>query len=504
MFRLPFQKLPKTPEITKNNQSKSLEKLEMDLFCQLSYMAAIATSGIDRGGLFSYASKLPYLSASYFKKVVFVAKAFNHDYAEACNIVGQSTEEPIVEELLLRLSGALSSGENLADFLERESMVFSETYGNSYERKLESLAKWTDAYIALIMTTAIVTVMAVVTLMIGNATVGFIISLSVITIVVTLAGSWFIYSSTPKETKTHSLPHGSREQEIAKTMAKFILPAGGVAVLLTLLSHAGLGWALVIGGAFGLPVGIMGKLDDIKIDRRDSDVSGLLRSLGSISQATGVTVNEAMSRLDFRSIGSLSNEVSLLFTRLQARIDPALCWNRFVCDTGSEQVNRSIRIFWDSVALGGEPQRTGNAASNFAMKIALLRAKRSMIGTGFLWLSLTMHLVLTGLLVFVYETMITFSKLILKITPDKSTLQYAPNIPMIGMFSSNADQMGLLYFMIIVIILVLTVANAFSGYAVSGGHIFNLILFLSIALITAGAALVAIPPIVNMLFLNMG
>ena len=48
----------------------------------------------------------------------------------------------------------------------------------------------------------------------------------------------------------------------------------------------------------------------------------------------------------------LANDVNLLLTRLLARIDPAICWERFVGDTGSEQVNRSVRIFWDAVALG--------------------------------------------------------------------------------------------------------------------------------------------------------
>jgi len=125
--------------------------LDMDFFCQLSYMAAIATSGISRSGLFHHAASLPYLSARYFKKAEFVAKAFNHDYSEACRIVGETTKEPEVKSVLLRLSGALSSGEDITTFMERESQVFAESYSNSYERRLEVLRKWTDAYVALIL-----------------------------------------------------------------------------------------------------------------------------------------------------------------------------------------------------------------------------------------------------------------------------------------------------------------------------------------------------------------
>ena len=498
--RLMFWKKKEETKKADSRKAIDTELLEMDFLCQLSYMAAIATSGIDRGGLFSHAAKLPYLSAAYFKRVVFVAKAFNHDYSEACNIVGQATREVQIKELLLRFSGALSSGEDIIKFLERECEVFSETYGNSYERKLDSLAKWTDAYVALIMTTAIVTVMAVVTLMIGNATVGFIISLSVVTIIVTIAGAWFINKAAPKEPKTHSLPQRSREQDIARLVAQIILPAGVIFFLILLLSKADVGWMMVSTGAFLFPLGLVSKLDDIKISKRDSDIAGFLRSLGGVSQAIGATVNEAIGRLDFRALGSLANDVDLLFVRLLARIDPALCWNRFVSETGSEQVSRSVRIFWDAVALGGEPQRIGNHAGNFAMKIALLRAKRGMIGAGFLWLTMVMQVVLCSLLVFIYQTMITFTDLIQGMAPDMSGVQLASGLPTFAMFNTDTGELGLLFFMIVVIILVLTLSNSFSIYSISGGHIFNFAFYLSIALVIAGLAVVMIPPMVGILF----
>ena len=60
-----------------------------------------------------------------------------------------------------------------------------------------------------------------------------------------------------------------------------------------------------------------------------------------------------MARLDFHSLGSVERDVNLLYTRLLAGISPNLCWNQFVGETGSEQVNRSVRTFLDGVSLGG-------------------------------------------------------------------------------------------------------------------------------------------------------
>jgi flagellar protein FlaJ len=483
-----------------SRRSFDKELLDMDFFCQLSYMAAIATSGISRSGLFYHAARLPYVSARYFKRVAFVAKAFNHDYSEACNIVGQATKELEVKGLLLRLSGALSSGEDIATFLERESQVFSESYGNRYEGRLEVLKKWTDAYVALIMTSAIVTVMAVVTTMVGNVTIAFIIALCVLTILVTVGGAWLIYRSAPKETKVHSLSSRSTEQNLARSVAKLTLPAGGIVILCLLVMKVDIGWLMLIAGVFLFPVGLISKIDDNKINKRDTDIAGFLRSLGGVSQAIGATVNEAMGRLDFRSMGYLKNNVNLLYTRLTARIDPNLCWEWFVGSTGSEQVSRSVRIFWDGVTLGGEPERVGNDASGFAMKIALLRAKRGLVASGAFWLTIVMHTIITVLVVFIYRTLITFSTLIQAIIPDLNTTQAVSGISSFGVFSSDSAELQLLHSMVIVIVVVLSFTNAFAIYATGGGHIYKLLFYLTMTMAISGAAVIFVPPVVNMMF----
>ena len=94
-----------------------------------------------------------------------------------------------------------------------------------------------------------------------------------------------------------------------------------------------------------------------------------MRSLGGVMQAIGATASEAMGRLEFRSLGSMKDNVSLLYSRILAGISLNNCWDRFVGETGSEQVNRSVRIFWDGISLGGEPQKVGTEASSFAMKV---------------------------------------------------------------------------------------------------------------------------------------
>ncbi len=477
--------------------------LDVDFFCQLSYMSAIATSGITRSGLFDYAAALPYISARYFKRAVFVARAFNHDYAEASRIVGQATKEPEVKAFLLRFSGALSSGEDIAVFLLRESEVSADTYGNHYERRLETLKKWTDAYIALIMTTAIITIVSVVSMIIGNITTTVIMGMASLTIVVTVAGVWMIYRAAPREIKVHSLPIRSKEYGYSRHIVRLMMPLALAVVVVLLVLGVDIGIVLMVAGAFLLPLGLVSKMDDKKIDKRDSDIAGFLRSLGGIGQAIGATTTEAMGRLDFRSLGYLREDVTLLYNRLMAGIDPKLCWSRFVGETGSEQVDRSVRIFRDATILGGQPQAVGNSASAFAMQIALLRAKRKLIDSGIMWLTIVMHLVLSVLVVFVYQILLSFSTLLEQVMPGGDTGSgISAGLPSFGVLGSGSMELKLLYFMIILVVLVLALANATAVFATAGGHVFKLSYYLSFTLGISGAAITFVPSLVQTMFLS--
>jgi flagellar protein FlaJ len=475
--------------------------LEVDFFCQMAYMAAIATSGISRSGLFYRAAQLPYSATRYFRRVDFVAKMFNHDYSQACRLVGEKTKDPAIKALLLRLSGALSSGEDISGFLSRESAILSEAYGSSYERRLDLLKKWSDAYVSLILTSALVTVMSVVTMMIGNVTVTFMASLSVLTIATTIFGAWFLYRTAPRESKNHSLPIRSQEQDFASNLGMLLLPLGLVVAVVLKVLGFNFGAVMLIAAGFLFPVGMVVMADDRKVGKRDADIAAFLRSLGGVMQAISATAAEAISRLDFRALGVLKEDVSLLHTRLLAGVTPDACWNRFVCETGSELVNRSVRTFWDGLTLGGEAQAVGNESSAFALKISLLRAQRSQIAAGFTWLTIAMHTVLVGLSVFIYSVFVSFSDLVHSLMPDESVNEgIMSGLPSFGLFSQDATQLNLLYFMVMAIVVVLTLANAFAMYAVSGGTPRKLLFYTALTGGISGAVILAVPSVAGAMF----
>ncbi|MCX6005698.1 MAG: hypothetical protein NTZ34_00330 [Chloroflexi bacterium] len=482
------------------------DMLKADLFCHLTYMSALATSDLPRSQLFEYASRLGFTSSVYLRRVHFLAKKLNYDYSEACRMVGEKTKEAEPKAILLRMSGAMASGENEALFLKREAEVMGETYGDEYERQVSSLAKWTDAFTALIISASLVVVISVVSILIFPMQPAFIATLTFLMLISTVLGVWVMYRSAPKEIKTHSLSETSHAQELARKVLFYVtVPLAMLSIPVLFLMNAGLGWAIIVLGLIVAPPGILIWWDDKKIDRNDADIAGFIRSLGGITKVIGTTVTEAVSRLDFGSLASLKKPIIRMNNALTFGIRPELCWEKFVCESGSEQVNRSIRIFWDGIAVGGDPNAVGNQSSMFAMKISLLRGKRKAVSAGFLYLCATMHATMALLLVGIYQIMWSFSQAMqtMKGATTGQGMNAISQLPTFAFFSNSSGQLQMLYMMSTAMLLMLTVVNPAAIKVVEGGHNYKFLLYLSIMMLITGGAMILVPGLVTGMFSSL-
>jgi len=477
--------------------------LKADLFCHLTYMSALASAELPRAQMFEYASRLGFTSSLYIRKVHFLAKKLNYDYSEACRMVGEKTKEAEPKAVLLRMAGAMASGENEALFLKRESEVMAETYGDEYERQVESLGKWTDAFTALIISASLVVVFTVVSILIFPMPMSFIATLTFLMLISTVLGVWVMYRSAPKEIKTHSLSQTSQAQELARKAFYYIsVPLGILAIPVLLLMNAGLGWSIIVLALIIFPPGIFIWWDDKRIDRNDNDIAGFIRSLGGIAKVIGTTVTEAVSRLDFGSLSSLKKPVSRMNNALKFGIRQELCWEKFVCESGSEQVNRSVRIFWDGIAVGGDANEVGNQASMFAMKVALLRGKRKAVSSGFLYLGTTMHATMALLLVGIYQIMWNFSQAMQKMqgVTQGQGMNAISQLPTFAFFANSSGQLQVLYMMSTAMLLMLTLVNPAAIKVVDGGHNYKYLFYLSIMMLITGAAMIFVPGVVKGMF----
>jgi len=489
------------PRLNKKGSSKKdsvdSECLSFDLFYQLAYMSSIAAAGISRSQIFEFASQLPCSSSRYFKEIHLLAKQLRYDYAVACRMVGESTEVESIKSLLLRLASSLGSGEAEADFLAQEAEVQAEAFKNEYERGVESLRKWTEAYAALIVSAGLIVLVAAISMIIYAVAISFTVTLVGVTICVAVLGAWAIHRVSPKEVRVHSPSAYCAAHSRARWMERILLPVAVVCFFIVLLAGWGLGWALIAVSILVLPIGVAGVLFDRQVKKKDSDISTLLRSLGNIASAVEITVSNALERLDLRSTANLAGDVKRLHSRLASRLKPEICWQRFSLETGSETVYRSVKMFNDATRLGGDPEEVGERSSVLAMTLDFLRAKRGQVSSSFTFLAIGMHVALVALLVFVVQVILLFSRVVEGVYTE--AVAEAQTMA-VEVFSFSFDSVRLLEILILPCILVMSVTNAFAIKTADGGSRYKIFVYLGVTLSLAGAGLVIVPMLANRIF----
>ncbi|MBN1190642.1 MAG: archaellar assembly protein FlaJ [Dehalococcoidales bacterium] len=476
---------------------KDKSAFSFDMLYQLSCMSVIAAAGVPRKLIFEYAAKLPCSAAESFKKVDTTCEKLKYDYAKGCRLVGENTKEDKMRELLLRFSSSLLSGEPESDFLVREAKSQAEDYENEYGRKIEALKLWTDAYVSLILSAILVIIMGIVSTMIWKVEFNFLIGLVFISTATTGVGVWLIYLMSPRE-KTVLSRAGSKEQKQAHSLLKIIVPVAAVICSLVVMRGMNFGWALLILGIMVFPIGWIMNKDDAKVTKRDSEIGTFLASLGGICGAIGTTVKEALSRIDMESINCLRVEVKRLYVRLKSGIKPRLCWDKFVEETGSELVHRSIGMFYDSIDVGGDAEQVGYHAGLFANKVASLRAKRKAVATPFRYLCITMHAAVIALLVFVSEVITIFGNMVGE--AEAAMPQVSGATTMSAFTSFNVEGLGILHTLVLPLVIIFTVANSLAPSIADGGSWYKTFFNLGVLCIISGGCMVFLPEIAATLF----
>ena len=470
-----------------------------DLFYQLTYMSAVASAGITRSRIFQLGSGLSRPPSEYFERIHLLAQRLSYDYAEACRVVGAPVKSDEMKSLLLRLSSALVSGEPEADFLAQEARITGETYENEYERDLANLTKWTDAYAAIVISSALIVIINLISTMIYKMGTGMIIGLMVVAVFTSLMGAWILSRAAPREVRGIFSPDGPRVQRLATRLGKILPVVAAIVCLLLLLLGTHLGVVLMLVAGILLPLGVVSVAGDRQINRKDKEIGSFLRSLGGMATSTGTTITEALNRLNLNSFPALEPDVERLRHRLIAAISPELCWRKFALETGSKLISETTGVFNDAVNLGGDPDRVGLLCSQFAAKTIMLRAKRRVVTSTFTWLSIVMHGAIGGLLILIMEVIDRFLALILTVMESGGAGAAEAIASSVPLLSFGAPAIRLLHAMTIGMVLLLAITNAFAILAADGGHILKISFFLCMLLFLSGASFIFMPPLVGMI-----
>jgi flagellar protein FlaJ len=477
---------------------------QFDLLSVLTYLSCLSTANVSRMQLFEAAAKLNYGPSPYFAQVANLVQTLGHDFAHACHVVSQTAVDDVMRQFLLRFGNSLASGEAESVFLERESHVHMEDYTNDYERDVELLRKWTDAFVALMVSTNLVVLVALISNMIYDMGSLLIVVVEGVVMVTAALGAYLLYRIAPFDPMIHKLKDKSQEQKLMSLLARILFPGALLMALLVYFVFQSIGFAFLVAGFLVLPVGVVTHMLERKVDDRDRDIADFLRSLGGVTAARGSTVINSLSHIDRRAIGSLEPELRRLLARIAVGISTGRAWSRFMAETGSELIHRVVRAFWDAIDLGGDPEKVGRFSADMALKVSLLRAKRKLVSSTFNYVIIPMHIALVGTLVFISEVVSAFNTKLVEaqaiVGGENATTLNPEDIGIPGALAFQNFDTGFIKLMVLTVILMLTAVNAFAPRAAAGGHNFKMALFGAMTLCATGALLLLVPPMAANMF----
>lgn len=455
----------------------------------------MAASGITRNKLFEISASAHSPAAMYFEAVNTLVAEMRFDYPDACRMIGTQAKSDNMRSFLLRLSDALRSGEPIGDFLTREAGVLGEDYQSRYDRDLESMKQWTNAFSSIVISVALIVIIQMISSMIYSLNTTMMTGLISTGVIMAGFGSWIIYRSAPKEKMVVSAKIGSPDQQRAMKLFRVIVPAAVALGVIAYLINLPMGMILIGLGVAFTPIGLASFVSDRTTVKKDSEFSTFLRSSGGMATASGTTIKQALTRIDLTSFPTLEPDIRRLSARLGAGVDPEVCWTKFGHETGSALISEVVGIFYGAIRTGGDPERVGFVCSLFTSRTTQLRAKRRLTAGTFMGLTSVMQAVVAGIMVFVLSIINSFALMMDTLMPDNPDAMRGQQMQF-AMAQFNPGDLAFLQLITIVMVILLALVGAFAIIAADGGFRLKVCFFLAVTMFISGISFVLVPPLV--------
>ncbi len=509
--KLPFEDSLKglTDKLAAINENKNMGN---DLLFMITYMASIIHANVTRPEIFAYtAERKEYMPSKAMKRVECFVKRWNYSYAEALLLVADRVRNDLLESLLNRFGNSIESGVPDEEVIRSELGTVRNVYRNNFEQGVEMLKKWGDAYIALMLSATIVSIIIMVSVAIYAPTdlESTLNSSYFLTVGVSAFGLITMFRSIPDDQKAHGLKGGgSYEQNLVEKFERIIIPMTILTAIVMLFIGINFGVICILVGVLLAPLGYLGWQDDQKIIARDEDFTVFIRGLGSIMGGMGMTVGPAIAEVDRKSLAVLGPFVNGVYSKLNIGLDESLVWAKFVKESGSNLIYKYLGIFRDSIDLGAGPSEVSQIVSTSMLEQTLLRQKREMLATGFVVLLVPMHIAMIGIFTFLFNILITMSHAIASVmtTFDETSSALSSSSSSLG--GSMAGSIDIftnfpedkMRTFLIISIMIVTFSNLLAGKIVKGGHRSMMYFFGSILIGLTGIIYIITPVIVGILF----
>lgn len=490
-------------------------KMGSDLLFTTTYMASLALANASRPEIFSYAAnRKEYISSKYITKVDTYVKKWGYSYAEGLSIVAERIKNPILQSFLSRYANAIDSSVPDDEYLNNELSTVRSVYRSQVEQGLETMTKWGDAYVAMLLSGTVIAVTLMISIAIYSpAGIETTLGMSyAIIFLICFGGNVLMYTSVPEDAKSHGIViRSSKEQQTIHAMERIIVPLAIAAVVVMLLLGINAGLIYVLVGVLMAPMGIIGFIDDSNITVRDSDFSTFIRSLGAVMGGQGMTAVYALATIDKKSLVALEPLVNSVYSKMNLGLDDKQVWDKFIGESGSNLIYKYLNIYLDTVTLGGPPDAIGTVVGSSMLEQTLLREKKDMHARSFIILLVPMHIAMAGIFVVLYRIMVVLTgSVTTMMTKFQSQGAAAGGAGAAGGVSADSALGGMSFFTnfpekemgvyVLISLTIITVSNIFAARIVGGGDRYMFYFYAALFCILTGLVLLVGPIAVGLFF----
>lgn len=490
------------------------KKMGADLLFMTTYMASLAIADATRPEIFSFAAnRHEYISAKYIGKVDTFVKKWNYSYAESLSIVAERTQNEILRSMMNRYANSIDSGVPDEDFLSNELSTIRSVYRSQLEQGMSMLQKWSDAYVALLLSGTVIAIIMMISVVIysaGDLQSTFNMSYAII-LAICAFGITLMYTSVPDDPKTHGLTERmSKEQETIHAMERIIVPLTLAVIVILALLGISAGLIFILVGILMAPLGIIGFIDDHNITLRDNDFSVFIRSFGAIMGGQGATAVQALGSLDRKSLTALGPLIDSVYSKLNLGLDEKQCWDKFVGESGSDLIYKYLNIFRDTVALGGPPEPIGTVVGSSMLEQTLLREKKDNLSKSFIVLLIPMHMAMTGLLVALYQILVVLTDSVASMMSQFQQMSatsggQSSGVSMGSVFGGGMNLFSnfpkeAMHTYVVISLTIFTIGDIIAARIVGGGDRYMYYFYAAIFCTLTGLVLLLAPSVVGLFF----
>lgn len=382
------------PKITLDQRRLEMEN---QYHLLMTHMTVLSTTNIDRMEVFrTLAREKEYGPLSEeMARIVHLVDSWNQSLDDACRMRAQQIPSKHLADLLDRLAYTLGAGQPLSDFLLREQPVIISNYETMYESALENLDVLKDLYLSMILSMTFALVFAIVLpILTGTDPTITVAAVIVMFAFVQLGFFLTIRTMVPFDpvwfhSRTLSPKGEFRLQAIFLVGVVLAFSLVGVVAVDLLQIRPGLLPAITPGvttihPAFYLAIpltplvipGVALRIEEKRIQDRDTEFPSFIRALGASESAKQTTTSNVLRTLRRKDFGPLTENINDLYTRMAMRIDADQAWRLLAADARSYLIQKYSEMYLVGRNMGGDPKQLGELISENMNEVIQLRELR--------------------------------------------------------------------------------------------------------------------------------